>query len=89
MGLIFCPISLILITHLETNAFQMKSEEMEVLELISPTFNRRISANILAPRKSLTFTASTKKLRAKLTYKKKAGRKMLVKLTFDDNKKDE
>jgi hypothetical protein len=66
----------------------MKSEEMEVLELISPTFYKRICANILAPRKSLTFSASTKKLRAKLTYKK-AVRKMLVKLTLDDKKKDE
>jgi hypothetical protein len=37
-------------------------------------------ANILAQIKSLTFTASTKKLRAKLSYEKGA-RKMLVKLT--------
>jgi hypothetical protein len=50
------------------------------LESISSTFLKRICANILAPIKSLTFTASTKKLCAKLLYKKVA-RKMLVKLT--------
>jgi hypothetical protein len=51
------------------------------LESISPTFYKRICANILVPIKSLTFTASiNKKLCAKLSYKK-ATRKMLVKLT--------
>jgi hypothetical protein len=50
------------------------------LESISPTFYRRNCANILAQIKSLTFTASTKKLRAKLSYKK-GTYKMLVKLT--------
>jgi hypothetical protein len=50
------------------------------VESISPTFNKRICANILAPKKSLTFTASTKKLCAKLSYEK-AACKMLVKLT--------
>jgi len=49
-------------------------------ESISPTFYWRNCANILAQIKSLTFTASTKKLRAKLSYEKGA-RKMLVKLT--------
>jgi hypothetical protein len=37
-------------------------------------------ANFRAPIKSLTFTSSKKKLRAKLSYEK-AARKMLVKLT--------
>ncbi len=55
------------------------------LKSISPTFYKRICANILAPIKSWTFTASTKKLRAKLLYKKPA-RKMLVKLTPTDTK---
>ncbi len=50
------------------------------LESISPTFYKCICANILAPIKSLTFTASTKKLRTKLSYEK-ALCKMLVKLT--------
>jgi hypothetical protein len=50
------------------------------LESISPTFKKRICANILAPIKSLTFPVSTKKLRTKLSYEK-AARKMLVKLT--------
>jgi hypothetical protein len=50
------------------------------LESISPTFYWRNCANILAQIKSLTFTASTKMLRAKLLYKKGAH-KMLVKLT--------
>ncbi len=54
------------------------------LESISPTFYKHICANILAQIKSLTFTASTKRLRAKLLYKK-AARKMLVKLTPADN----
>jgi hypothetical protein len=49
-------------------------------ESISPTFYWRNCANILAQIKSLTFTASTKTLRAKLSYEKGA-RKMLVKLT--------
>ncbi len=40
-------------------------------------------ANILAQIKSLTSTASTKKLRAKLSYEK-GVRKMLVKLTLVD-----
>jgi hypothetical protein len=48
--------------------------------LISPTFYKRICANILVPVKSLTFTASTKKLHVKLPYEK-AACKMLVKLT--------
>jgi hypothetical protein len=50
------------------------------LESISPTFKKGICANFLAPIKSLTFTASTKKLCSKLSYKK-AACKMLVKLT--------
>ncbi len=50
------------------------------LESISPTHYERICANILAPIKSLTFIASTKKLRAKLLHEK-AARKMLVKLS--------
>jgi hypothetical protein len=49
-------------------------------ESISPTFYERNCANFFALIKSLTFTSSTKKLRAKLLYKK-AVRKMLVKLT--------
>ncbi len=49
-------------------------------ESISPTFYWRNCANILAQIKSLTLTASTKKLRVKLSYEKGA-RKMLVKLT--------
>jgi hypothetical protein len=49
-------------------------------ESISPTFLKRICTNILAPIKSLTFTASTKKLGAKHSYEKVAH-KMLVKLT--------
>ncbi len=49
-------------------------------ESISPTLYERICANILAQIKSLSFSASTKKLSAKLTYEK-AARKMLVKLT--------
>jgi hypothetical protein len=48
-------------------------------ESISPTFYWRNCTNILAQIKSLTFTASAKKLRAKLLYVKGA-RKMLVKL---------
>jgi hypothetical protein len=40
------------------------------LESISPTFYWRNCANILAQIKSLTFTASTKKLRAKLSCEK-------------------
>jgi hypothetical protein len=51
-------------------------------ESISPTFYWRNCANILAQIKSLTSTASTKKLRAKLLYEKGA-RIMLVKLTPD------
>ncbi len=50
------------------------------LESISPTFYERICTNILVPIKNLTFTANTKKLRAKLLYEK-ATCKMLVKLT--------
>jgi hypothetical protein len=47
----------------------------------TPIFLRQYSCvNILAPIKSLTFTASTKKLCAKLSYEK-GPRKMLVKLT--------
>ncbi len=53
---------------------------LSFLESISPTFYWRNCANIFAQIKSLTFTASTKKLRAKLKYKKGA-REMLVKLT--------
>ncbi len=49
-------------------------------ESISPTFYERNCANFLAPIKSFTFTSSTKKLHAKLLYKK-AAHKMLVKLT--------
>jgi hypothetical protein len=55
-------------------------------ELISPTFYKCICTNILAPIKSLTFTASSKKLHAKLSYDK-AARKMLVKLTPEQKKK--
>jgi hypothetical protein len=50
-------------------------------ESISPTFYERICSNILAQIKSLTFTASIKKLCAKLLYKK-AAHEMLVKLTL-------
>ncbi len=50
------------------------------LEPISTTFYEHNCANFIAPIKSLTFTSSTKKLRAKLSYKK-AACKMLVKLT--------
>jgi hypothetical protein len=57
------------------------------LESILPTFYKRICANILALIKSLTFTASTKKLRAKLLYEK-AVHKMLVKLTLGSRKKE-
>jgi hypothetical protein len=53
-------------------------------ESISPTFYERNCTNFLAPIKSLTFTSSTKKLCAKLSYIK-AMRKMLVKLTPDVN----
>jgi hypothetical protein len=49
-------------------------------ESISPTFYWRNCANILAQIKSLTSTASTKKLRAILSYEKGA-RRTLVKLT--------
>jgi hypothetical protein len=49
-------------------------------ESILPTFYKHICASILAPIKSFTFTASTKKIRAKLSYEK-ASLKMLVKLT--------
>jgi hypothetical protein len=49
-------------------------------ESISPTFYWRNCANILAQIRSLTFTASTKKLRTKLSYEKGA-RIMLMKLT--------
>ncbi len=52
----------------------------KLLESISSTFYWRTCANILAQIKSLTFTTSTKKLCAKLSYIKGA-RKMLVKLT--------
>jgi hypothetical protein len=48
---------------------------------ISPTFYKGICANSLAPIKSFTITASTKKLRVKLSYEK-AAHKMLVKLTL-------
>jgi hypothetical protein len=46
---------------------------------ISPTFYKPICANILVSIKSLTFTASTKKLLVKLLYEK-AARKIPVKL---------
>jgi hypothetical protein len=49
-------------------------------ESIPTTFFERNCAIFFAPIKSLTFTSSTKKLRAKLFYKKAAS-KMLVKLT--------
>ncbi len=49
-------------------------------ESISPTFYWRNCANTLAQIQSLTFTASTTKLSAKVSYEKGA-RKMLVKLT--------
>jgi hypothetical protein len=47
---------------------------------ISPTFYECICADILVPKKVQTLNVSTKKLRAKLLYKK-AAHKMLVKLT--------
>ncbi len=50
------------------------------LQSISPTFYERNCTNCLAYIKCLTFTSSTKKLCAKLSYKK-AVCKMLVKLT--------
>jgi hypothetical protein len=50
------------------------------LESISPTFYKCTWSDILVPIKSLTFTASTKKLCAKL-LNEKAACKMLVKLT--------
>jgi hypothetical protein len=53
-------------------------------ESISPTFYTRIYANILVPIKSLTFTASTKKLCANLFYEK-ATHKMLVKMSPERN----
>jgi hypothetical protein len=56
------------------------SHFLPLQESISPTFGWRNCANILAQIKSLTFTASTKKLRTKLLYEK-GVRKMLVKLT--------
>ncbi len=66
----------ILIAAVKKNLMQFVWAE----ESISPTFYDRICANILVPLKSLTFTASTKKLSAKLLYKK-AARKMLERLT--------
>ncbi len=56
------------------------TSDFDHLMSISPTFYKRLCAYILAPIKCLTFTASTKKLRAKLSYEK-AARNMLVKLT--------
>ncbi len=50
------------------------------LESISPTFYERICANILLPNKVQTQNGSTKKLCAKVLYKK-AARKMLMKMT--------
>jgi hypothetical protein len=51
-----------------------------VKESISSTFFERICTIFFAPIKSLTLTSSTKKIRAKLLYKK-AAHEMLVKLT--------
>jgi hypothetical protein len=48
--------------------------------VISPTFYERNCANYLAPVKNLTFSSRTKKLSAKLLYKK-AALEMLMKLT--------
>jgi hypothetical protein len=56
----------------------------ESLESILPTFYGCICTNILAQIKSLTFISSTKKLSAKLPYKK-AAHKMLVKLAPGGN----
>jgi hypothetical protein len=56
----------------------------EMDPIMSQFHQHFICANIIAPIKSLTFTASTKKLRAKLSYKK-AARKMLVKWTFSSD----
>jgi hypothetical protein len=50
-----------------------------MLESISPTFFEPNCATFFAPKKSLTFTSITNKLRAKLSYEK-AAHKMLVKL---------
>ncbi len=55
-------------------------------ESISPTFFELNWANFLVPIKSLTFTSSTKKLRAKLLFKKAAG-KILVKLAPQSHSK--
>ncbi len=58
---------------------------------ISPTVYQRICANFFAPKKNLTYTTSTKKLLAKLSYER-ATHKTLVKLTlgqlFDRNVKN-
>jgi hypothetical protein len=51
-------------------------------QIFAPTFYEGICANILVQIKSLTFTACTKMLSAKLLYEK-AARKMLLKLTPD------
>jgi hypothetical protein len=63
-----------------TQFWDIKVTQKSIQESISPTFYECNCANFLAPIKSLTFTSSTKKLCAKLLYKK-AARKMLVKLT--------
>jgi hypothetical protein len=60
--------------------FQSEKKRKHLLESILPTFYECNWANFLAPIKSLTFTASTKKLRPKPLHKKVAH-KMLVKLT--------
>jgi hypothetical protein len=71
---------LLLLQLLSSHMLHFVERNNAVQESISPTFYKRICANILAPIKSLTFTVSTKKLCAKLSYEK-AAHKMLVKLT--------
>jgi hypothetical protein len=56
------------------NVNKEKEDEIgrEQLESISPTFYEHNCANFLAQIKSFTFTSSTKKLHAKLSYEKAA-----------------
>jgi hypothetical protein len=60
----FCKDSSIFVALNSEKGWKLKYYTKLLLESISPTLYKRICAN-----KSLTFTASTKKFRAKLSYK--------------------
>ncbi len=75
-------------SHVERKGGKKRSKTFWIdMKSILPTFYEHICTNILAQIKSLTFTASIKKLCAKLSYEK-AARKMLVKLTHGRLKKN-